>query len=168
LAPPTNGLLSSRPTGRARGVLSEKEEREMVRALIETPRLMAEALALEPQVEQFARDLAKSRNVLYLGRGTSFPLALEGALKLKEISYIHAEGYAAGELKHGPIALIDESMPVIIIAPHDRVFEKTVSNMQEVVARQGKSSGRDVRFIARPPHRTVRAAFPHTAPTLGV
>jgi glutamine---fructose-6-phosphate transaminase (isomerizing) len=124
--------------GRARGVLSEEEEGEMVRALIETPRLMAEALALEPQVEQFARDLAKSRNVLYLGRGTSFPLALEGALKLKEISYIHAEGYAAGELKHGPIALIDESMPVIIIAPHDRVFEKTVSNMQEVAARQGK------------------------------
>jgi len=124
--------------GRARGVLSEEEEREMVRALIETPRLMAEALALESQVEQFARDLAKSRDVLYLGRGTSFPLALEGALKLKEISYIHAEGYAAGELKHGPIALIDESMPVIIIAPHDRVFEKTVSNMQEVVARQGR------------------------------
>ena len=124
--------------GRARGVLSEEEEREMVRALIETPRLMAEALALERQVEQFARDLAKSRDVLYLGRGTSFPLALEGALKLKEISYIHAEGYAAGELKHGPIALIDESMPVIIIAPHDRVFEKTVSNMQEVVARQGR------------------------------
>ena len=124
--------------GRARRVLSEEEEREIVRALIETPRLMVEALALEPQVEHFARDLAKSRNVLYLGRGTSFPLALEGALKLKEISYIHAEGYAAGELKHGPIALIDESMPVIIIAPHDRVFEKTVSNMQEVAARQGK------------------------------
>ena len=124
--------------GRARRVLSEEEEREIVRALIETPRLMAEALALEPQIEHFARDLAKNRNVLYLGRGTSFPLALEGALKLKEISYIHAEGYAAGELKHGPIALIDESMPVIIIAPHDRVFEKTVSNMQEVAARQGK------------------------------
>ena len=124
--------------GCARGVLSEKEEREMVRALIETPRLMAEALALEPQIEHFARDLAKSRNVLYLGRGTSFPLALEGALKLKEISYIHAEGYAAGELKHGPIALIDENMPVIMIAPHDRVFEKSVSNMQEVAARQGK------------------------------
>ena len=124
--------------GRARGVLSEEQERELVRALIETPRLMAEALALEPQIEHFARDLAKSRNVLYLGRGTSFPLALEGALKLKEISYIHAEGYAAGELKHGPIALIDESMPVIIIAPHDRVFEKTMSNMQEVAARQGK------------------------------
>jgi glucosamine--fructose-6-phosphate aminotransferase (isomerizing) len=110
----------------------------MARALIETPRLMAEALALEPEIEHFARDLAKSRNVLYLGRGTSFPLALEGALKLKEISYIHAEGYAAGELKHGPIALIDENMPVIIIAPHDRVFEKTASNMQEVAARLGK------------------------------
>jgi glutamine---fructose-6-phosphate transaminase (isomerizing) len=124
--------------GRARGVLSEEEESKMARALIETPRLMAEVLTLEPQIEHFARDLAKSRNVLYLGRGTSFPLALEGALKLKEISYIHAEGYAAGELKHGPIALIDETMPVIIIAPHDRVFEKSVSNMQEVAARQGK------------------------------
>ena len=76
--------------------------------------------------------------MLYLGRGTSYPLALEGALKLKEISYIHAEGYAAGELKHGPIALIDENMPVIVIAPYDRVFEKTVSNMQEVAARGGK------------------------------
>jgi len=124
--------------GRARGVLSEQDESQMARALIETPRLMAEALALESQIEHFARDLAKSRNVLYLGRGTSFPLALEGALKLKEISYIHAEGYAAGELKHGPIALIDENMPVIIIAPHDRVFEKTASNMQEVAARLGK------------------------------
>ena len=123
--------------GRARGVLSEQDESQMVRALIETPRLMAEALALESEIEHFARDLAKSRNVLYLGRGTSFPLALEGALKLKEISYIHAEGYAAGELKHGPIALIDENMPVLIIAPHDRVFEKTVSNMQEVAARGG-------------------------------
>ena len=124
--------------GRARGVLSEAEESDMVRALIETPRLMTEALALEPEIEQFAREIAKSRNVLYLGRGTSFPAALEGALKLKEISYIHAEGYAAGELKHGPIALIDESMPVIVIAPHDQVFEKTLSNMQEVAARKGK------------------------------
>jgi glucosamine--fructose-6-phosphate aminotransferase (isomerizing) len=106
--------------------------------LIEVPRLMSETLALEPQIELLARDLAKSRNVLYLGRGTSFPLALEGALKLKEISYIHAEGYAAGELKHGPIALIDETMPVIVMAPHDRVFEKTLSNMQEVAARGGR------------------------------
>jgi glucosamine--fructose-6-phosphate aminotransferase (isomerizing) len=124
--------------GRARGVLSETKERELVRALIEVPRHMAEALALEPQIEQLARDLAKSRDVLYLGRGTSFPLAMEGALKLKEISYIHAEGYAAGELKHGPIALIDETMPVIVIAPYDHVFEKTVSNMQEVAARGGR------------------------------
>jgi len=124
--------------GRARGVLSEKKEQELVRALIEVPRHMAAALALEPKIEALARDLAKSRDVLYLGRGTSFPLALEGALKLKEISYIHAEGYAAGELKHGPIALIDEKMPVIVIAPHDRVFEKTVSNMQEVAARGGR------------------------------
>jgi glucosamine--fructose-6-phosphate aminotransferase (isomerizing) len=124
--------------GRARGVLSDEDERHLVRALIEVPRLMSEALALEPQIELLARDLAKCRDVLYLGRGTSYPLALEGALKLKEISYIHAEGYAAGELKHGPIALIDEKMPVIVIGPHDRVFEKTVSNMQEVAARRGK------------------------------
>jgi glucosamine--fructose-6-phosphate aminotransferase (isomerizing) len=124
--------------GRARGVLSEKKEQELVRALIEVPRHMAAALRLEPKIEALARDLAKSRDVLYLGRGTSYPLALEGALKLKEISYIHAEGYAAGELKHGPIALIDETMPVIVIAPHDRVFEKTVSNMQEVAARGGR------------------------------
>jgi glucosamine--fructose-6-phosphate aminotransferase (isomerizing) len=124
--------------GRARGVLSEDDEQKLVQALIEIPRHLAEALALEPQIEALSRDLAKCRDVLYLGRGTSFPLALEGALKLKEISYIHAEGYAAGELKHGPIALIDETMPVIVIAPHDRVFEKTVSNMQEVAARGGR------------------------------
>jgi glucosamine--fructose-6-phosphate aminotransferase (isomerizing) len=124
--------------GRARGVLSDDDEKKLVRALIEVPRLMAEALALEPQIEHLARDLAKSRDVLYLGRGTSYPLALEGALKLKEISYIHAEGYAAGELKQGPIALIDETMPVIVIAPYDRVFDKTLSNMQEVAARAGK------------------------------
>jgi glutamine---fructose-6-phosphate transaminase (isomerizing) len=124
--------------GRARRVLSEADETKLVRALIEVPRHMAQALARESQIEQIGRDLAKSNDVLYLGRGTSFPIALEGALKLKEISYIHAEGYAAGELKHGPIALIDETMPVIVIAPHDRVFEKTVSNMQEVAARGGR------------------------------
>jgi glucosamine--fructose-6-phosphate aminotransferase (isomerizing) len=124
--------------GRARGVLSEAEEKSLVHALIEVPRHISEALRLEPQIEALARDLAKSRDVLYLGRGTAYPLALEGALKLKEISYIHAEGYAAGELKHGPIALIDETMPVIVIAPHDGVFDKTVSNMQEVSARGGR------------------------------
>jgi glucosamine--fructose-6-phosphate aminotransferase (isomerizing) len=124
--------------GRVRGILSAADEEKLVRALIEVPRLMTEALALEPKIEQLAKELAKSRDVLYLGRGTSYPLALEGALKLKEISYIHAEGYAAGELKHGPIALIDETMPVVVIAPYDRVFEKTVSNMQEVAARGGR------------------------------
>jgi glucosamine--fructose-6-phosphate aminotransferase (isomerizing) len=124
--------------GRARGVLAESDEKKLVHALIEVPRHLAEALALEPQIMELARDLAKCRDVLYLGRGTSFPIALEGALKLKEISYIHAEGYAAGELKHGPIALIDETMPVIVIAPYDQIFEKTVSNMEEVAARGGR------------------------------
>jgi glutamine---fructose-6-phosphate transaminase (isomerizing) len=124
--------------GRARGVLNESDEKALVHGLIEMPRQLNEALALESQLEQLARDLAKSRDVLYLGRGTNFPIALEGALKLKEISYIHAEGYAAGELKHGPIALIDENVPVIVIAPHDKVFEKTISNMQEVAARGGR------------------------------
>jgi glucosamine--fructose-6-phosphate aminotransferase (isomerizing) len=124
--------------GRARGVLSDDDEAKLVHALIEVPRHMAAALTLEPEIERLARDLAKSRDALYLGRGTSFPIALEGALKLKEISYIHAEGYAAGELKHGPIALIDENMPVIVIAPYDRVFEKTASNLQEVAARGGR------------------------------
>ena len=109
----------------------------MVRHLSEMPRIMAHVLNLvQPQMEALSRELSKFKDVLYLGRGTSFPLAMEGALKLKEISYIHAEGYAAGELKRGPIALIDETMPVIVIAPHDRIFEKTV--MQEVAARGGR------------------------------
>ena len=125
--------------GRARGTISEAEERALVRSLAEMPRIMSRVLnSIQPTIEQLARDLSKCRDVLYLGRGTSYPLAMEGALKLKEISYIHAEGYAAGELKHGPIALIDENMPVIVIAPHDRFFEKTVSNMQEVAARGGR------------------------------
>ena len=124
--------------GKARGELSDADETKLVHGLVEIPRLMSDALTTELQIEKLSREIAKSRDVLYLGRGTSFPLALEGALKLKEISYIHAEGYAAGELKHGPIALIDETMPVVVIAPYDRVFEKTVSNMQEVAARGGK------------------------------
>ncbi len=124
--------------GRARGTLTSAQEQALVAELMATPGLMAESFKLEPQLESLARDLAKATDVLYLGRGTNYPLALEGALKLKEISYIHAEGYAAGELKHGPIALIDEKMPVIVLAPYDSVFEKTVSNMQEVAARGGK------------------------------
>ncbi|EKF57393.1 glucosamine--fructose-6-phosphate aminotransferase [Agrobacterium albertimagni AOL15] len=125
--------------GRARGTITEAEEKQLVKSLAEMPRIMSQVLnAVQPQIEALSRDLSKFKDVLYLGRGTSYPLALEGALKLKEISYIHAEGYAAGELKHGPIALIDENMPVIVIAPFDRFFEKTVSNMQEVAARGGK------------------------------
>ncbi|MHC2331983.1 glutamine--fructose-6-phosphate transaminase (isomerizing) [Bradyrhizobium sp. USDA 4454] len=124
--------------GKERGKLSEIHESKFVRELIEVPRLIAAALLIEPQIEKLAGDIANSRDVLYLGRGTSAPLALEGALKLKEISYIHSEGYAAGELKHGPIALIDEAVPVVMIAPYDELFEKTVSNMQEVAARGGK------------------------------
>ena len=106
--------------------------------MTELPRLINKALDQNRQFEQISHDLAKARDVLYLGRGANYPLALEGALKLKEISYIHAGGYAAGELKHGPIALIDETMPVTVIAPHDRHFEKTISNMQEVAARGGR------------------------------
>ncbi|MHA7969031.1 glutamine--fructose-6-phosphate transaminase (isomerizing) [Rhizobium sp. CAU 1783] len=125
--------------GKARGTISAEEEKQLVKNLAEMPRIMSQVLnAIQPQMEALARDLSKFKDVLYLGRGTSYPLALEGALKLKEISYIHAEGYAAGELKHGPIALIDENMPVIVIAPHDRFFDKTVSNMQEVAARGGR------------------------------
>ncbi|AWN55635.1 glutamine--fructose-6-phosphate transaminase (isomerizing) [Methylobacterium sp. 17Sr1-1] len=124
--------------GRARGTLDEAQEKRLVDALIKVPGLMAEALKREDEIEVLAREIAKARDVLYLGRGTAYPMALEGALKLKEISYIHAEGYAAGELKHGPIALIDDAVPVIVIAPHDATFEKTVSNMQEVAARGGK------------------------------
>lgn len=125
--------------GRARGTVSEAEEKVLVRSLAEMPRIMGKVLnSIQPVIESLSRELSKCKDVLYLGRGTSYPLAMEGALKLKEISYIHAEGYAAGELKHGPIALIDENMPVIVIAPHDRFFEKTVSNMQEVAARGGR------------------------------
>ena len=122
----------------ARGTITAEEERAMVRSLSEAPRYATQVLKLESQIEKVSRELSYYKNVLYLGRDTNFPLAMEGALKLKEISYIHAEGYAAGELKHGPIALIDEKMPVIVIAPHDRIFDKTVSNMQEVAARGGK------------------------------
>jgi glutamine---fructose-6-phosphate transaminase (isomerizing) len=124
--------------GKARGTIDEAAEATLVGELIATPGLLAEALKLEPAAEKLAQAVARARDVLYLGRGTSYPLALEGALKLKELSYIHAEGYAAGELKHGPIALIDEAMPVIVIAPRDAVFEKIVSNMQEVAARGGR------------------------------
>jgi glucosamine--fructose-6-phosphate aminotransferase (isomerizing) len=124
--------------GRANGALSGQEDNRLVQALMETPRLIADALTAEPEIEAIAQELSHARDVLYLGRGVHYPIALEGALKLKEISYIHAEGYAAGELKHGPIALIDDATPVVVVAPHDALFEKTLSNMQEVAARGGK------------------------------
>jgi glucosamine--fructose-6-phosphate aminotransferase (isomerizing) len=124
--------------GTARGTLSAEDEKSLAAALLETPRHIAELLKQEAAIKLVAEELARARDVLYLGRGASYPLALEGALKLKEISYIHAEGYAAGEMKHGPIALIDEDVPIIVIAPHDAHFEKTISNMQEVMARGGK------------------------------
>ena len=124
--------------GKARGVIGPALEAELVQALGEVPRHMVTVLRDESPYEALAQKLSKARDVLYLGRGSSYPIALEGALKLKEISYSHAEGYAAGELKHGPIALIDENMPVIVIAPRDDLFDKTVSNMQEVAARGGQ------------------------------
>src|SRR5215217_1185339 len=124
--------------GRARGVLSAEQETDFVRSLVSLPTAVSAALATEGQIVDIYKRLSKAKDVLYLGRGPMFPIAMEGALKLKEISYIHAEGYAAGELKHGPIALVDEDMPVIVVAPSDELVEKTLSNMQEVAARGGK------------------------------
>ncbi|RWR14847.1 glutamine--fructose-6-phosphate transaminase (isomerizing) [Paenirhodobacter populi] len=121
-----------------RGRLTPDALAAHVEALRHLPGLMNAALSLAPQIGKLAEQLSQAQDILFLGRGSMYPLALEGALKLKEISYIHAEGYAAGELKHGPIALIDRTVPVIVLAPHDRLFDKTVSNMQEVMARHGK------------------------------
>ena len=124
--------------GVARGTLDRTQEAELVRALVALPAAVSQALNTEALVERIAKGLSKAKDVLYLGRGQMFPVAMEGALKLKEISYIHAEGYPAGELKHGPIALVDEVMPVIVVAPSDELVEKTMSNMQEVAARGGQ------------------------------
>ena len=121
-----------------RGRIGAAEEARLVQTLLEAPGLIAEALGMDSDIARTAYELSKARDVIYLGRGETYPLALEGALKLKEISYIHAEGYAAGELKHGPIALIDENTPVVVIAPDDELFEKTASNVQEVAARGGR------------------------------
>jgi len=122
----------------ARQAITSAREADLSAALMELPARTAEVLNHNTRLREVAHDIAKARDALFLGRGTSYPIALEGALKLKEISYIHAEGYAAGEMKHGPIALIAEDVPVIIAAPSDDVFEKTVSNLQEVAARGGK------------------------------
>ena len=124
--------------GRARGAITAAQEAAMTDALLEVPSRAAEMLENDAAIQVVAHRVARARDVLYLGRGNCFPIALEGALKLKEISYIHAEGYAAGEMKHGPIALIDPAVPVIAIAPSGPLFEKTASNVQEVVARGGR------------------------------
>jgi glucosamine--fructose-6-phosphate aminotransferase (isomerizing) len=147
---------------KARGAIDAAEEQRMVKVMLEAPRLIAEAIGLEDALKEIAFDIAKARDVLFLGRGPMSALALEGALKLKEISYIHAEGYAAGELKHGPIALVDDQTPIIILAPYDSYFEKSASNMSEVMARGGQ-----VVFITDPEgakHAPAGARVVVTAP----
>jgi glucosamine--fructose-6-phosphate aminotransferase (isomerizing) len=121
-----------------RGRISDAELADKLAALRSLPGLLNLALRIEDKTKSISRKLAEARDILFLGRGAMYPLALEGALKLKEISYIHAEAYASGELKHGPIALVDKHVPIIVMAPRDSLFEKTVSNMQEVMARGGK------------------------------
>jgi glucosamine--fructose-6-phosphate aminotransferase (isomerizing) len=123
---------------KARGKITAAEEARLVGLLLAAPRLIGESIGLEDAIRIIATDVAKARDVLYLGRGPMAALALEGALKLKEISYIHAEGYAAGELKHGPIALVDDQTPIVILAPSDSYFDKSASNMSEVIARGGQ------------------------------
>ena len=147
---------------KARGRIDDAEERRLVKVMLEAPRLIAEAIGLEDALKEIAVDIAKARDVLFMGRGPMSALALEGALKLKEISYIHAEGYAAGELKHGPIALVDDQTPIVILAPYDSYFEKSASNMSEVMARGGQ-----VVFITDPEgakHAPAGARVVVTAP----
>ena len=124
--------------GRLNGKLKQTDARKLLRDLMHLPHWIEETLKIESKVKELARELMHCGDFLYLGRGVNYPIALEGALKLKEISYIHAEGYPAGEMKHGPIALIDEKMPVVVLAPRDRYFEKTMGNLKEVEARGGK------------------------------
>ena len=121
-----------------RGAMSAREREILSQAILDLPALINRTLDQREAYQTVANDLAKTQDILFLGRGLMYPLALEGALKLKEISYIHAEAYAAGELKHGPIALVDGAVPVVVFAPKDTLFEKTIPNMQEVMARKGK------------------------------
>jgi glucosamine--fructose-6-phosphate aminotransferase (isomerizing) len=124
--------------GRVRGTITDDEFRSHLADVKRIPILINQALSIENPVKKLAGKLATAQDILFLGRGSMYPLAMEGALKLKEISYIHAEGYASGELKHGPIALVDKKVPIVVMAPHDSLFEKSMSNMQEVMARAGK------------------------------
>ena len=158
--------------GKARGHIDRAKEVELVDALSGIPRLISESFALDSPIAGLARDLSKARDVIYLGRGVHYPIALEGALKLKEISYIHAEGYASGELKHGPIALIDEETPVVFVAPFDALFDKSLSNLQEVAARRGNvlliSDAEGVKEAGDTPAHSVEvpACHPFVAPIL--
>ncbi len=159
-----------------RGTLEEDAAAALIADLIEVPRLVAEAIRLEPVLSRTARQIAPASTALYIGRGPSYGIALEGALKLKELSYIHAEGYAAGELKHGPIALVDDTVPVVVIAPHDAFFAKTVSNMEEVAARGGRiivvtdaagaaeMDGGDAEMIVMPTAPAIAAAIVAAVP----
>jgi glucosamine--fructose-6-phosphate aminotransferase (isomerizing) len=153
-------------TAKARGEIDDRREADLVHNLMELPRHMAELLQQETDLSALSYDLSHASSILYLGRGALYPIALEGALKLKEISYIHAEGYAAGELKHGPIALIDEDMPVVVIAPYDDMFEKTVSNMLEVIARAARviliSDAKGIDLAGKDAWATIEV--PQTAP----
>jgi glucosamine--fructose-6-phosphate aminotransferase (isomerizing) len=124
--------------GRELGVLSSEAGKTLIEALVKVPHLMEEFLKTSQQVEKVAKKYLHARDFLYLGRGINYPIALEGALKLKEISYVHAEGYPAGEMKHGPIALIDREMPVVVLATRNDVYEKVISNIEEVRARDGR------------------------------
>ena len=168
-------LLLSVYLGRRRGTLPQEEARRILDALAKVPQQMRDVLAKAEEVKYLAKKYMRSRDMLFLGRGTGYPIALEGALKLKEISYIHAEGYAAGEMKHGPIALIDEEMPVVVVCPRDAHYEKTFSNMQEVQARAGQliavctQGDRDVRTLLSAddaPRSTRRASAPPPEPDL--
>ena len=156
----------------ARGRIDAARAGSLTAALLEVPSRAAEVLNHDDRIRQIAETVAQARDVLYLGRGTSYPIALEGALKLKEISYIHAEGYAAGEMKHGPIALIDDSVPVVVIAPSDDLFDKTASNVQQVVARGAKviliSDAHGIDAVGRHAAATVElpAVDPFVAPIL--
>ncbi len=145
--------------GLARGTLDAKRAAEILQSLREVPALVNQILQQHDRVQQLAHEIAEARDVIFLGRGLFYPIALEGALKLKEVSYIHAEGFAAGELKHGPIAMIEEGVPVIVMAPHDALFEKTASNLQEVVARGAKAivltEGRTIDQLGCKPFRTL-------------
>ena len=153
--------------GRKRGFLTSDRSRELLDHLFALPNQMEEILGIENEIEELAGRFYRFANFLYLGRGVHYPIALEGALKLKEISYIHAEGYPAGEMKHGPIALIDENMPVVFLAPRNSVYEKVLANIEEVKARGGiviAVSDHEDRILAEQADAVIK--IPHTNPYL--